>query len=187
MLSIKPTFFTHKTDKKQSSLLVLPPNNTFISNFNKQSDLYIIEGCVIMYDSIILETGTYISIKNFEITNNTNENAMIFIYEEPKRHDGLEIILKKSDQKWHTNSINGLKQTILRNVDHSLYLVSFAKGTKIPFHRHKKGEEIFVLQGELWNQSSSLKEGEWIRMLPNIGHAPYAKRETLILLRNGHL
>ena len=186
MSSLYQVFFTSEEDNKPSSLILLPPGETFYFSKNHQNDFYILEGSLSV-DAKVLLHGTYVSTQNSEVTNHSNIDVLFFLYQEPKKSGNLEIILKPQNQEWVTNNITGLKQTLLRKEFHSLYLVSFDRGTKIPYHIHNKGEEIFVLKGELRNSSEALKKGEWIRLPPFAGHAPFTNEETLILLRNGHL
>lgn len=65
--------------------------------------------------------------------------------------------------------------------------VAWTRSSQMRFHNHSAGEEIFVLQGELCDQSGQYPAGTWWRLHPGTGHAPYSETDTLILLRNGHL
>ncbi len=66
-------------------------------------------------------------------------------------------------------------------------LVKWPPGEKFVPHRHWGGEEIFVLSGEFIDEHSSYLEGTWIRSPHLSSHHPYVKKETIILVKTGHL
>ena len=92
--------------------------------------------------------------------------AELFLYDEPLPDVHYDFHLREGDMEWYTYSVKSLSQCVLRKNWHSLFLVRWALGTEIPFHRHGLGEEIYVLKGELFDRSTSLKKGEWKYMLP---------------------
>lgn len=186
MMEAKQVFYTREKDLKKSSHITLPSGSYFLLPQNRQSDIYLLEGSMLI-NSVSLETGAFVSINGGIVKNPHDESAELFLYEEPSTDFHIEILLEPHDFNWYTNTVQGLKQTKLRDHGHRLYLVNWEKGTEIPYHTHEAGEEILVLKGELFDRRSSIKKGEWKRMLAGEGHAPYAVEETLILLRNGHL
>lgn len=183
---MKQHFFTSKRDSKRSSLLFLSFNESYTIADNMQTDLFVVQGQIIK-NSVPLEEGSYSSFSQGTISNRSKIDAILFLYEETKQNDYLEILVKPSDYMWQKNSISGLMQTLLRSINHHLHFVVFEKGTEVPFHTHIKGEEIFILKGELWDEQTCIKEREWLRIPPKNGHAPYVKQKTLALIRNGHL
>ena len=48
------------------------------------------------------------------------------------------------------------------------------------------GEEIFVLRGELCDETRH-PAGSWMRLHPGAWHAPFVETPTLLLVRSGHL
>ena len=186
MESVKQLFFTQEEETKKSSHITLPPRTSFHLLKNMQSDIFVIEGGITV-NSSALETGAFVSTKGAIIENPTNEMAETFLYEEPYNEKHKEILLQPYEYQWYFNNVPGLKQAKLRDWGHIVSLVQWETGTEIPFHIHDFGEEIYVLKGELFDRGTSIKKGEWKRMLPKDGHAPHTQEQTLILLRNGHL
>lgn len=179
-------YFTEKSDAKNSSLIKLSPHTSFTIEKGKQSDIYLIDGNFSI-DGETYEGGTYISTGKSKEWITNDQGARFFFYQEPIGKTSIEITLRPTQQVWADGGVKGMKNAQLRTTGHSLLLVSWEPGTEASFHIHPYGEEVFVLKGELFDRETSLKTEEWIRMLPNTGHAPNAKEKTLILLRNGHL
>jgi hypothetical protein len=183
--TIQRKYFTKESEVKNSSLVEMLPNSIFKSNSKKQNEIYVAEGSIAI-ESKTYGSGTYIST-NKQIEIKAINKVKLFIYQEPQAKYNLEIIIKPEQIKWDDSGIKGQKNSILRNVGHQLLIVLWEPNTKVPFHIHPYGEEIFVLSGELLDKETSIKKFEWVRMLPNTGHSPNTKEKTLILLRNGHL
>jgi anti-sigma factor ChrR (cupin superfamily) len=66
-------------------------------------------------------------------------------------------------------------------------LVKWPAGERFVPHRHWGGEEIFVLSGEFIDEHSRYPVGTWIRSPHLSTHHPYVEKETIILVKTGHL
>jgi anti-sigma factor ChrR (cupin superfamily) len=66
-------------------------------------------------------------------------------------------------------------------------LVKWPAGERFLPHRHWGGEEIFVLSGEFIDEHSRYPEGTWIRSPHLSSHHPFVEKETVILVKTGHL
>ena len=66
-------------------------------------------------------------------------------------------------------------------------LVKWPKGKKFKKHSHLGGEEIFVLSGEFKDEHGSYPAGTWIRSPHLSVHDPFVEKETVILVKTGHL
>ena len=183
---MKLKYFTPSGSLQNSFLLEIKESETFISKGNKQVDYFIINGSISVFGSTYTK-DTYISTANSSQIIGKSKISLILCYEEPKNSNGFEKVIKPEEFEWKQNAVTGLKQVELRNYRHKFWIVSLLCGTKIPSHLHPKGEEIYVLEGELLDKSSALKKGSWIRLSANSSHSPYTEKITLILLRNGHL
>ena len=91
------------------------------------------------------------------------------------------------DLVWFSGCPQGMKIACLAKSPHQLSLVLWQSGTRVHFHTHPLVEEILVLEGELRDEKGAYPAGCWLRFLPGTGHAPYAEKMTLIMLRNGHM
>ena len=69
----------------------------------------------------------------------------------------------------------------------STALVFWPAGEKFQPHVHAGGEEIYVISGELIDEKGRYPIGSWIRSPHMSRHNPYVEKDTLILVKVGHL
>lgn len=69
----------------------------------------------------------------------------------------------------------------------STALVKWPAGERFQPHRHYGGEEILVLSGEFIDEHGTYPQGTWIRSPHLSEHFPYVEKETVILVKVGHL
>ncbi len=69
----------------------------------------------------------------------------------------------------------------------SMALVHWPAGKHFQPHVHAGGGEIYVIRGEFIDEHGRYPEGSWIRN-PHMGrHDPYVEKDTVILVKVGHL
>ncbi|MBN2647187.1 MAG: cupin domain-containing protein [Thiotrichales bacterium] len=66
-------------------------------------------------------------------------------------------------------------------------LVKWPAGEVFKLHRHIGGEEIFVIEGEFRDELGVYPAGTWLRNPHWSQHQPYVEKDTLILVKVGHL
>ena len=149
-------------------------------------DLFVLAGRLGL-DGHDLAEGTYIGMDGVADFTAGPDGASLFHFQ--KEHAGLaaRIIIEPHNRAWRPGIAPGIRRCDLRVADHQVAIVSFAPDTSIAPHRHPRGEEIYVLSGELHNAPMALGPGEWHRLYPSAIHAPHAVRQTGILLLTGHL
>jgi len=54
-------------------------------------------------------------------------------------------------------------------------------------HSHFGGEEIFVLSGSFMDEHGEYPAGSWLRSPHLSKHFPFAREETIIWVKTGHL
>lgn len=82
----------------------------------------------------------------------------------------------------------GLKVMPLHSFEgESTALVFWPAGEKFNLHAHVGGEEIYVIEGEFIDEHGRYPAGSWIRSPHMSKHHPYVERDTLILVKVGHL
>ena len=69
----------------------------------------------------------------------------------------------------------------------STALVLWPAGEQFQAHSHFGGEEIFVIRGELRDEHGLYPAGTWLRSPHLSEHCPWAKEETVIWVKAGHL
>jgi quercetin dioxygenase-like cupin family protein len=115
------------------------------------------------------------------------DGAVLYVNRRSQEPSGRDTTITWNRLRWFQGGAEGMQVAPLPTSGHQLSLVSWMPGTHVPLHSHPRGEEIFVLSGELQDQVGRYPAGTWLRLHPNSSHAPYSEVETLILLRNGHL
>ncbi len=66
-------------------------------------------------------------------------------------------------------------------------LMHWPAGARFRRHAHTKGEEIYVLSGELLDEHGRYPAGTWLRSPHLSEHQPYVETDTLIWIKTGHL
>lgn len=102
-------------------------------------------------------------------------------------HDHEQVVLRPQDQHWRPG-IGNLRVLPLHEFGtESTALVFWPANEVFQQHRHWGGEEIVVLSGEFCDEHGSYPAGSWLRSPHLSQHTPYVEKETLILVKVGHL
>ena len=178
--------FSAKEDPRWSGVLALPAGAALPLSADVRSDLYLLSGS-------LLENGTEHPARTFLSRGNGHTmlagaaGAVLFAYRDRLAIQSGGETITADDLQWFASDVPGMAVAPLSAIHHRLMLVSWRPGSRTAFHSHPRGEEIFVVDGELLDQQGRYPAGTWQRLHPGSGHAPHAAIDTLILLRNGHL
>ena len=67
-------------------------------------------------------------------------------------------------------------------------LIRWAPNTAFEQHTHKRGEEVFVIEGAFYDEHGEYPAGTWIRSPHGSTHAPFTRSEgALVYVKVGHL
>ncbi len=67
-------------------------------------------------------------------------------------------------------------------------LIRWAPNTAFEQHAHKRGEEVFVIDGAFYDDQGEYPAGTWIRSPQGSAHAPFTRDEgALVYVKVGHL
>ena len=179
--------FTGVNDFHWAGVIDLPPLEQISFSPNLRSDIYILQGELIDHLGTSYVNGSFLSPGENRIFNSGPGGTRLFVYRGQDAPSRNSTALRPDQLDWYTGGAPGLKVASLYHAAHALMLVSWIRGTQMRFHHHSRGEEIFVLKGELRDERGHYPSGTWQRLPPGTGHAPYTETDTLILLRNGHL
>ena len=178
---------SHAQDLRWAGLVLLPAGAGLLSDEDIRNDIYVVRG------SLVEEgvTGdysaeTYLTRVNPRIQGGS-EGATLFVYQDHYAEADDQITKTKKHIEWQQGGVRGMRIAPLIDDYYRLMLVSWSPNTNVPYHDHPRGEEIFVLKGELQDQRGRYPAGTWQRLHPGTGHSPHVTADTLILLRNGHL
>jgi anti-sigma factor ChrR (cupin superfamily) len=118
----------------------------------------------------------------------TREGCKLFVkLDQFHRQDTAQIVVRPEDHQWQ-NGIGNLVVLSLHEfrTQHTA-LVYWPANEKFQPHQHWGGEEILVISGEFIDEHGHYPAGTWIRSPHLSKHFPYVEKETLILVKTGHL
>jgi anti-sigma factor ChrR (cupin superfamily) len=118
----------------------------------------------------------------------TKEGCTLFVKLDQFDPDDKEsVVVRPQDQKWRPG-IGNLQVCPLHNFGTtSTALVFWPASEVFQRHSHWGGEEVVVLKGEFIDEYGQYPEGSWIRSPHLSEHFPRVEKETLILVKVGHL
>ncbi|MBL4801901.1 MAG: cupin domain-containing protein [Emcibacter sp.] len=106
---------------------------------------------------------------------------------EPEDQDQKSI--NTTTTPWLAGAVEGLEVMPLH--DHGrehVALVKWAPNTKFTPHQHDYGEEVFVLEGVLYDEHGQYPKGTWYRSPHQSMHYPFTRAEgATVLMKTGHL
>jgi len=179
--------FMNAGDIHWAGIVDLPAHEYLTLDVSSLNDLYILQGELVENAGPVYTVGAFLRrSKKTELIAGP-EGARLLKYRDRGAAPSDHATVTPSQLIWREGGAVGMKVASLVNANHRLMLVSWARGTQIRLHDHPRGEEIFVLTGELQDQHGRYPAGTWQRLYPETSHSPYSETHTLILLRNGHL
>ncbi len=173
-------------DSRKVEVVLLSANTTLRLEPNIRNDIYVLKGQM-LEQTKVYPSGTFITRRIETHLTAGPQGTMLFIYRDQLDTGTRDESLIPTDLEWYPGGAEGMEVAPLFEGTHQLMFFSWVPGTRIGFHTHPRGEEIFVLEGELRDQHGRYPAGTWQRLYPGTSHAPYTEVKTLILLRNGHL
>lgn len=116
------------------------------------------------------------------------EDTKVFIKENAGDPNDQETVIVNTQLKeWGQGHGNLKVMELYDQGEENAALVLWPKGERFVPHRHWGGEEIFVLTGEFIDEHSRYPAGTWIRSPHLSTHFPFVEKETIILVKTGHL
>ena len=118
----------------------------------------------------------------------TKEGCTLFVKLDQFDPDDTEkVVLRPEYLQWRPG-IGNLKVSSLHSFGTaSTALVFWPANEVFQRHAHWGGEEVVVLKGEFIDEYGQYPEGSWIRSPHLSEHFPRVEKETLILVKVGHL
>ena len=105
------------------------------------------------------------------------------------RRDTHQKVIDKTSEPWQPGLVPDLTVMPLHSFDgESVSLVRWAPETRFQSHRHWGGEEIYVMEGVLYDEQGAYPAGTWLRSPHLSQHKPFTQDEgALIFVKVGHL
>lgn len=118
------------------------------------------------------------------------EGAIIFVkLQQFNAADTTQTVIDTQTSAWRQGLVDGLSVMPLHEfgAEH-VALVKWAPNTQFSSHQHWGGEEIFVLEGTLYDEHGQYPKGSWIRSPHLSQHQPFTREDgALIYVKTGHL
>jgi quercetin dioxygenase-like cupin family protein len=136
-------------------------------------------------DALNLTTGQYLRRTTRELACETE--GTWFLKERPSRdRSSLQVDLHGVHFRPHDTP--GLSvATLHESVDMRVVLLRFDAGAYIGAHVHARGEEFFVLDGEVTDELGTYTAGAWVRQPPGSAHSIESRTGCLFLTFADHL
>ena len=118
------------------------------------------------------------------------QGATIFVkLQQFSSDDSEQKVIDTISSDWQPGVAEGLTVLPLHEFGaESVALVRWAPDTQFQTHTHWGGEEIFVLEGTLYDEHGNYPAGSWLRSPHMSSHNPYSKNDgALIYVKTGHL
>ena len=101
------------------------------------------------------------------------------------------VALQSNDLPWMDSPLPGVRRRLLERdggeLARATSIVSYAANSCFSLHHHDLGEEIFVLEGELEDESGFYPAGTYIRNPPGSSHAPQSRPGCTLFVKLRHM
>jgi hypothetical protein len=178
--------FTDANDPQWSGVFVLAPRESVELASGARHELLVLSGTVDSGDGRTLENGDFAVSGGDTGLQAGGGGAQVLAYRDASGAAFQEFVVRRDDRPWREGRTPGMLAANLHNDEHALNLVMWQPGAVTRHHAHPRGEDIFVLRGELCEDDRH-PAGSWMRLHPGAWHAPFVETPTLILVRSGHL
>jgi hypothetical protein len=178
--------FTEAGDPLWSGAMVLAPGERVGLADGARHDLLVLGGTLEVDAGRVLENGDFAILSGAAELRAGPLGAQLFAYRDASGAPCDELLVARDQRPWREGRTPGMLVASLCTHEHALSLVMWQPGAKAHHHAHPRGEEIFVVRGELC-EDERRPAGSWMRLHPGAWHSPHVEQPTLILVRSGHL
>jgi quercetin dioxygenase-like cupin family protein len=179
----------HLTDAAEPrwvGIVDLGPSETYALDAGYRNDLYVLQGHVDV-DAHALDADDFLIQCDSTLVHADKGGARLLVYREASESACEPTVRSARERVWRDGINPRMQVAPLAGGGQKVSLVAWRPGARTIDHPHPRGEEIFVLNGELRDGEERYPAGTWLRLHPGVRHAPFAEAPTTILLRHGHL
>lgn len=101
------------------------------------------------------------------------------------------VVVDSTNLPWADSPQPGVQRRLLERqggeVARATSIVRYAPGSSFPTHTHELGEEIFILEGDLSDESGRYGPGAYIKNGSGSAHAPGSENGCTLLVKLRHL
>lgn len=177
---------------RATSLVRYEPHSQFSAHTHGGGEEFLVLEGVFADEHGAYAQGTY--VRNPVGTSHTpvigKEGALILV----KLHqfapeDQDQKVIETHAADWMPGSYSGVSVLPLHAYQaERVALVRWAPETALPPHQHLGGEEVYVIEGEFYDEVGHYPQGTWIRSPHLSRHQPYTRTSgALLYVKTGHL
>ena len=118
------------------------------------------------------------------------QGCVIFVkLQQFERDDQAQFATDTSTADFEPGASEGIERLKLHEFGtERVALIRWAPNTAVARHVHKRGEEVFVIEGAFYDDDGEYPAGTWIRSPHGSEHAPFTRSEgALVYVKVGHL
>lgn len=175
---------------RATSLVRYAPGSSFAAHDHGAGEEFLVLEGVFSDESGDYPAGTYVrNPPGSRHTPFSRQGCTLFVKLRQFHPADLQrVVIDTTTATWSATSAEGLSRIPLhRRGDESVALVRFAPGARLPHDPHPGGEEVFVVEGVLSDESGDYPAGTWLREPPGSSHAPFSREGCVIYVKEGHL
>ncbi len=176
---------------KASSIVEYNPQSSFQSHTHESGEEFLVLNGIFSDENGDYPEGSYVRNPHgsFHSPYSKMGCKILVKLRQFDRNDKQRVVIRKNDYKWLPGICQGITVMPLHShkSEHSA-LVRWEPHTKFSQHSHWGGEEIYVLDGTLYDEFGVYKTGTWIRSPHMSSHIPYTSDDgALIFVKTGHI
>lgn len=175
---------------RATSIVRYAPNSHFSSHTHGGGEEFLVLDGVFSDERGNYGAGSYVrNPAGSRHTPYSKNGCTIFVkLRQMKPEDQRYVSIDTKKVVWQSGVVNGLKLKHLHSFDtEQVALEKWEPGTQFSNRTHFGGEEIFVVEGVLKDESGIYPKGTWLRNPPLSVHSPFSDSGCVIYTKVGHL
>ena len=176
-------------DRHESSLVRLAPGARLPDSPRGWGiELVVLEGTLELPEGALGAEGYSRRPPAHVDSGSTPAGCTLFLRTGPFAANDLEFVHFRTGELPWLPGQGGLRVKPLHSFEgENTALVHWPAGERFVPHQHWGGEEILVLSGTFEDEHGRYPRGTWLRSPHRSAHRPFAREETVIFVKTGHL
>jgi anti-sigma factor ChrR (cupin superfamily) len=177
---------------RATSLVRYAPNSTFSRHVHGGGEEYLVLEGEFGDEHNSYPAGTYVRnpIGTAHSPRVGADGCVIFVkLHQFEKEDRAQFALDTTSAEFQPGRAEGIEVLTLHEFGtERVALIRWAPNTAFERHDHKRGEEVFVIEGAFYDDDGAYPAGTWIRSPHGSEHAPLTRDEgALVYIKVGHL
>jgi anti-sigma factor ChrR (cupin superfamily) len=177
---------------RATSLVRYAPDSTFSRHVHGGGEEFFVLDGEFGDEHAVYPKGTYVRnpVGTAHSPRVGSTGCMIFVkLHQFEQEDQAQFAVDTTRAEFQPGDVDGIE--VLRLHEYAterVALIRWAPNTAFERHTHKRGEEVFVIDGAFYDDEGAYPAGTWIRSPNGSAHAPFTRDEgALVYVKVGHL